>query len=64
MLYPDRVRAVAACSAGTYTLPTATIKTASGGTMAAPLPFGRSRTWSSRFGHKLDTGARFTPCAS
>ncbi|HVG97183.1 MAG TPA: alpha/beta fold hydrolase [Chloroflexota bacterium] len=57
MLYPDRVRAVAACSAGTYTLPTATIKTASGGTMAAPLPFGVA-DMEQQVGHKLDA-ARF-----
>jgi predicted esterase len=40
MLYPDRVEAVAAFSAGTYTLPTTSVKTAAGGTLAAPLPFG------------------------
>lgn len=37
---PDRVRAVAACSAGTYTLPLKSVKTTTGGTLAAPLPFG------------------------
>ena len=40
MLYPDRVEAVAAFSAGTYTLPTTSVTTAAGGTLAAPLPFG------------------------
>lgn len=38
-LYPDRVESVVALSAGTYTLPLATIQT-SAGTVRAPLPFG------------------------
>jgi pimeloyl-ACP methyl ester carboxylesterase len=57
MLYPDRVLAVAACSAGTYTLPAATVKTASGGTMPAPLPFGVA-DMEQQVGHRLDA-ARF-----
>ncbi len=40
LLYPERVQAVAACSAGTYTLPARTVKTAAGPTIAAPLPYG------------------------
>ncbi|MGH2354877.1 MAG: alpha/beta hydrolase [Chloroflexota bacterium] len=40
VLYPQRVQAVAALSAGTYTLPAKTIKTAAGSTIAAPLPYG------------------------
>ena len=40
LLYPERVRAVAALSAGTYTLPVASVQTASGAPLAAPLPFG------------------------
>ncbi|MBI3972267.1 MAG: hypothetical protein HY332_13360 [Chloroflexi bacterium] len=40
LLYPDRVRAVAAMSAGTYTLPTAAVKTAAGASISAPLPYG------------------------
>lgn len=39
MLYPDRVEAVAALSAGTYTLPVKSVLTASGPALA-PLPFG------------------------
>jgi pimeloyl-ACP methyl ester carboxylesterase len=53
MLYPDRVRAVAAFSAGTYTLPMATIKTAAGGTMTAPMPFGVADL-EQQVGHKID----------
>jgi pimeloyl-ACP methyl ester carboxylesterase len=40
MLYPDHVQAVAACSAGTYTLPMTTMKTGAGATINVPLPFG------------------------
>jgi pimeloyl-ACP methyl ester carboxylesterase len=39
MLYPERVEAVAALSAGTYTLPVNSVLTAAGVTRA-PLPFG------------------------
>ena len=39
MLYPERVQAVAALSAGTYTLPLRTVNTVAG-PVAAPFPFG------------------------
>jgi predicted esterase len=56
VLYPDRVQAVAACSAGTYTLPTASVKTAAGTTLAAPLPFGVADL-EQRAGRGLDASA-------
>jgi predicted esterase len=40
MFYPDRVAAVAAFSAGTYTLPVGSVPTAGGPALEAPLPFG------------------------
>jgi len=40
MLYPDNVQAVVACSAGTYTVPTATMKTSAGASISVPLPYG------------------------
>ena len=40
LLFPERVHAVASLSAGTYTLPVRSVKTAAGAAMAAPLPYG------------------------
>lgn len=40
LLYPERVQAVAACSAGTYTLPAKSVLSEAGLTIAAPLPYG------------------------
>jgi pimeloyl-ACP methyl ester carboxylesterase len=40
LFFPERVQAVAALSAGTYTLPVKTIKTVAGATLDAPFPYG------------------------
>jgi pimeloyl-ACP methyl ester carboxylesterase len=40
MFFPERVQAVAAVSAGTYTLPVDTVKTVAGATVQAPYPYG------------------------
>jgi len=40
LLYPERVEGVAAFSAGTYTLPVASVPTVGGAALAAPFPFG------------------------
>ncbi|HEX2032795.1 MAG TPA: hypothetical protein VHS99_01300 [Chloroflexota bacterium] len=62
LLYPERVEAVAAVAAGTYTLPAKTIKTAAGTTLNAPLPYGVADL-EQRMGRGLDqleiSGVRF-----
>jgi pimeloyl-ACP methyl ester carboxylesterase len=40
LFFPDRVQAVAALSAGTYTLPLRDLVTPTGTTLAAPMPYG------------------------
>ena len=40
LLFPERTQAVAAAAAGTYTLPLPAVRTATGRTLPAPLPFG------------------------
>lgn len=40
LLFPERVQAVAACSAGTYTIPAKSVLSEAGLTIAAPLPYG------------------------
>jgi pimeloyl-ACP methyl ester carboxylesterase len=57
-LFPDRVDAVAALSAGTYTLPVTTVQASTGGLMPAPMPFGIADL-EERTGRSVNT-ARFT----
>ena len=54
MLYPERVQAVAALSAGTYTLPVTTVKTVAGTTLNAPFPYGIADL-AARYGRTVDT---------
>lgn len=56
MLYPSRVTAVAAISAGTYTMPVRAVKTLAGTTMDAPMPYGVA-DMAQLAGHDLDTAA-------
>jgi len=56
MLYPERVLGVAACSAGTYTLPETAVKSVSGATMSAPLPYGVADA-QQRLGRAIDPSA-------
>lgn len=53
MLNPNRVRAVVAVSAGTYTVPATTIKTLAGTVETAPMPFGVADI-EQRGGHAID----------
>ena len=53
LFFPDRVQAVAALSAGTYTLPVNTVKTVAGTTLNAPFPYGVS-DFAARCGRPLD----------
>jgi predicted esterase len=53
LFYPGRVQAVAALSAGTYTLPVNTVKTVAGAILNAPFPYGVS-DFAARCGRPLD----------
>jgi predicted esterase len=54
LLYPERVAAVAACSAGTYTLPVDAVQSSTGAMLAAPLPYGVADL-PQKIGHGLNT---------
>ncbi len=62
LLYPERVEGVAAFSAGTYTLPVATVQGSGGTVLPAPFPFGIAGL-EQRLGHPIDpsrlAGVRF-----
>ncbi len=54
LFFPERVQAVASLSAGTYTLPVASVRTAAGSTLNAPFPYGVADL-AARCGRPLDT---------